>query len=226
MTIGPDIEEALDEVGTAVTITDSVGTSHTGEFIYYKPNAQATKPFIREFFLEAWFPYATAATSGDLIRFNVTGTRYMLMNLSPFMFENTIIRNDGVLYKCNVEAILLRPREVRNAINYLSRTVWDVISASMWCLITTPLYGNVLETDEALGQLGLEVHELYARNIFDIKVNDRVKLSSDQYYRVESIKYRRYDGVTVYELGEDTRAYTSTTTTTSSTSTSTTTTTA
>jgi len=96
----------------------------------------------------------------------------------------------------------------------------------MWCLITTPLYGNVLETDEALGQLGLEVHELYARNIFDIKVNDRVKLSSDQYYRVESIKYRRYDGVTVYELGEDTRAYTSTTTTTSSTSTSTTTTTA
>jgi hypothetical protein len=224
MTIGPDIEEALDEVGTAVTIIDSAGVSHTGEYIYYKPNSQATKPFIREFFLEAWLPYNTAATSGDLIRFNVTGTYYMLMNLTPFMFENSIIRRDGVLYKCNVTAVLLRPTEVRGS-NYLTRTVWEVIEPTLRCLITTPLYGNELETDEAIGHLGLEVHELYAQDLHGIRVNDRIKVSSDQYYRVESIKYRRYDGVTTYELGEDTRAYTTTTTTTTTTSTSTTTTT-
>jgi len=219
MTIGPDIKEALVEVGQAVVVTDRLSVDHPIEYIYYKPNSQATKPFIREFFLEAWFSYDTPTLSGDLVKFSVTGTRYMLMNLTPFMFENTIIRMDGVLYKCNVEAVLLRPREVRE--NYLTRTVWDVIVPSMWCLLTTPLYGNQLDTGESLGQLGLEVHELYARDIFEIKVNDRVKVSSDQYYRVESIKYRRFDGVTTYELGEDNRAYTTTTTTTNSTTTTT-----
>jgi len=219
MTIGPDIKEALVEVGQAVIVTDRLSVDHAAEYIYYKPNSQATKPFIREFFLEAWFSYDTPTLSGDLVKFVVTGTRYMLMNLTPFMFENTIIRMDGVLYKCNVEAILLRPREVRE--NYLTRTVWDVIAPSMWCLLTTPLYGNQLDTGESLGQLGLEVHELYARDIFDIRVNDRVKVSSDQYYRVESIKYRRFDGVTTYELGEDNRSYTTTTTTTNSTTTTT-----
>jgi hypothetical protein len=220
MTIGPDIEEALTEVGTAITITDSSGATHTGEYIYFIPNSQATKPFIREFFLEGWFPYNTVASSGDLIKFNVTSTYYMVMNLTPFMFENSIIRKDAVLYKCNVDAILLRPREVRDS-NYFSRTVWDIVVSSMRCLLTTPLYGNALEIDEAIGQLGLEVHELYARDVHGIQVNDRVKVSSSQYYRVESIKYRRYDGVTVYELGEDNRAYTTTTTTTTSTTTTT-----
>jgi hypothetical protein len=219
MTIGPDIKEALVEVGQAVTITDRLSVENTGEYIYYKPNSQATKPFIREFFLEAWFSYDTVALGGDLIKFVVTDTRYMLMNLTPFMFENSIIRMDGVLYKCNVDAVLLRPREVRE--NYLTRTVWDVIAPSMWCLLTTPLYGNMLDTGEVIAQLGLEVHELYARDIFGIQVNDRVKVSHDQYYRVESIKYRRYDGVTTYELGEDNRSYTTTTTTNTTTTTTT-----
>lgn len=223
MTIGPDIKEALEESGVAVVSYGSLGTARAAEYIYYKPNSQATKPFIREFFLEAWFPYDTAASSGDLVRFSTTGTYYMIMNLTPFMFENEVIRRDAVLYKCNVTAALLRPREVRDPVNYLTRTVWDIVVPAMQCLLTTPLYGNELDTDEQMGQLGLEVHELYARDIHGIQVNDRVKVSSDQYYRVESIKYRRFDGVTVYEAGEDTRAYTTTTTTTTSTSTTTTT---
>jgi len=218
MTIGPDIEEALNEVGVAIRITGSSGVEGTTpEYIHTIPNSQATKPFIREFFLEGWFPYNTAASSGDLIRMPVTGLRFMIMNLTPFLFENTIIRQDAVLYKCNIDAVLLRPREVRE--NYHTRTVWDVVESSMWCLMTTPLYGNQLDTEEELGQLGLEVHELYARDVHDIRVNDRVKVSSDQYYRVESIKYRRFDGVTTYELGEDNRAYTTTTTTSTTTTT-------
>ena len=220
MTIGPDIKEALVEVGQAVVITDYAGAAHSGEYLYYKPNSQATKPFIREFFLEAWLSYDTVALSGDLIQFVTTGIRYMLMNLTPFMFENTVIRQDGVLYKCNVEAVLQRPREVREG-NYQTRTVWDVISSSMWCLVTASLYGNQLDTKTDFGQFGLEGHELYARDIFGIQVNDRIKISSDQYYRVESIKRRQYDGVTLYGLGEDTRAYTTTTTTNTTTTTTT-----
>lgn len=219
MTIGPDIKEALVEVGQAVVITDRLSVAHSGEYLYYKPNSQATKPFIREFFLEAWLSYDTVALSGDLIQFVTTTTRYMLMNLTPFMFENTVIRWDGVLYKCNVEAVLQRPREVRE--NYFTRTVWDTVSASMWCLITASLYGNQLDNKSDFGQFGLEGHELYARDIFGIQVNDRIKVSSDLYYKVETIKRRQYDGVTLYGLGEDTRAYTTTTTTSTSTTTTT-----
>ena len=45
MTIGPDIAEAIDEVGTSFIIVRDSGNV-TGEYLYFKPNAQVTKPFI------------------------------------------------------------------------------------------------------------------------------------------------------------------------------------
>jgi hypothetical protein len=221
VSIGPDIAEALEEVGTAITIIKSGGAETTGEYIHYKINNQATKPFIREFFVDGWFYYNTATSAGDIIKFNVLSTYFLLMNLTPLLFENAIIQKNGVLYKCNVYPTLLRPREVRDPISYLTRTVWDTVTQFRG-LITTPLYGHDYETDEEVGHFGLEVHEMYAQESLGIQINDRVFISSSEYYRVELIKPRRYEGINVYELGEDTRSWTTTTTTTSSSTTTTT----
>lgn len=230
MTIGPDIREVLDEVGTGYTILRDSGNI-LGEYTYSKTNSQATKPFIREFFLEAWLPYNTQAIGGDYIRFDVTGDIYMVMNSTPQIFENSIIKYDAVLYKCNVILDVLRPSESDDwDANYQKLTSWQMIAARKYGLITTPLYGHDLATDEELGYLGLEVHELYFPVSFGIITLDRVRLTSLEYFRVETIKPRRYEGVDVYELGEDSRVApstttTSTTTTSSSSSTTTTTTT-
>ena len=225
MTIGPDIEEVLDEVGTSYTILRDSGNV-TGEKTYYKSNSQVTKPFIREFFLEAWFPYNTEAIGGDYVQLLTTGDIYLVMNRTPQMFEDSIIKWDVVLYKCNVIIDILRPVESDgwNA-DYQKPTAWQYVHENKYALLTTPLYGHDLATDEELGYVGLEVHEMYAPLSLDIQSLDRVKLTSLEYYRVETIKPRRYEGVNVYEVGEDTRVNQSTTTTTTSSSSSTTTTT-
>jgi hypothetical protein len=220
MTIGPDIEEVLDEVGTSFTILRDSGNV-TGEKTYYKSNSQVTKPFIREFFLEAWFSYNTEAVGGDYVQFNTTGDIYLVMNRTPQMFEDAIIKWDVVLYKCNVVIDILRPVESDGwDANYQKPTTWQYIQEQRYALITTPLYGHDLATDEELGYLGLEVHEMYAPLSFDIQTLDRIRLTSLEYYRVETIKPRRYEGVNVFEIGEDTRVSQSTTTTTTTSTTS------
>jgi len=216
MTIGPDIEEAINEVGTAFTIIRDAGNV-TGEYLYFKPNAQVTKPFIREYFLEAWMTYETEVVAGDIIEFNITGDRYMVMNFTSLLFENAIYRYDSVLYKTNVQADLLRPSEFRSPQTYRTRTIWTLIEESFDCLLTTPLHGHDLETDEEIGLLGIENHELYVPNSVGVRVFDRLKLSYDEYFRVEVKKKRRYPSVTVFDVGEDVRPWTTTTTTTTST---------
>lgn len=223
MTIGPDIEEVLDEVGTSYKILRDSGDL-TGEKTYFKANSQVTKPFIREFFLEAWFPYNTLAVGGDYVQFITTGDIYIVMNITPMMFEDSIIKYDVVLYKCNVVLDILRPYESDNwDSNYQKLTTWQMVKGQVYGLLTTPLYGHDLVTDEELGYLGLEVHELYLPESLRVQTLDRIRLTSTSYYRVETIKPRRYEGVDVFEVGEDSRPAPSTTTTSTSSTTSTTT---
>jgi len=221
MTIGPDIREVLDEVGTSYTILRDTGNV-TGEKTYYQSNSQVTKPFIREFFLEAWFPYNTQAVGGDYVQLLTTGEIFLVMNKTAQMFEDAVIKWDVVLYKCNVTIDVLRPVEPDSwDSDYRKLTSWSYIKEQKYALITTPLYGHDLATDEELGYLGLEVHEMYAPISLGIETLDRIKLTSLEYFRVETIKPRRYEGVNVYEIGEDSRVAQSTTTT-STTTTSTT----
>jgi hypothetical protein len=144
------------------------------------------------------------------------------MNRTAQMFEDAIIKWDVVLYKCNVTIDVLRPVESDDwDSDYRKLTSWSYIKEQKYALITTPLYGHDLATDEELGYLGLEVHEMYAPTSLGVETLDRIKLTSLEYFRVETIKPRRYEGVNVYEIGEDSRVAQSTTTT-STTTTSTT----
>jgi hypothetical protein len=228
MTIGPDIKEAIVEVGTKYTVLRDAGDI-TENYLDYETNAQVTKPFIREFFLEAQVCYDSPVVGGDTIQFTTTGEKYFVMNSTPSMFENAIISYDVVLYKTNVVITLLRPSEFRDPDTYEMRTSWTTVFSGKPALLTSPLYGIDLDTDEQLGLIGLQTHELYVPLSYGLQVMDRLHLSTGEFYRVEAIKKRRYSGIEVVDVGEDTRASTSTTTTTtttSSSSTSTTTTTA
>ncbi len=224
MTIGPDIKEVLAEVGTAYTIIRTAGNI-TGEYLDYELNAQVTKPFIQEFFLDAVLSHDTVAVAGDVLEFNVVGSRYLLMNKTPESFEDAIISYAAVLYKSNVNVEFLRPSE-RDWHRHTFRryTDWPSIG-SIDVLLTTPLFGNLLDTDEELGLLGLQNREMYVPSSLGVRALDRAWIDSSEYYRVESVKKRRYPGVDVLELGNDTRplAVTTTTTTTSTSSTVTTT---
>jgi len=226
MTIGPDIREAIVEVGSAITILRAAGNV-TGEYLKYKLNSQVTKPFIQEFFLEADIPYDTVVAVGDVVQINVTTIKYLVMNLLAEMFENEVIKYNAVLYKCNVVVDLKRPSEDDwdDSQLYHRQTSWTTYGSDVNALITTPLYGHDLVTDEELGMLGLERHEMYVATAEGVEQLDRVRVSAHEYYRVETVKKRRYSAVDVLEIGEDTRSATTTTTSTTTSSTTTTTTT-
>lgn len=235
MTIGPDIEEAIKEVAVGFTILRDNGNI-TGEFLRSEPNAQITKPFIREFFLESVFTYTSVVEVGDVIEFDVTGDKYLVMNKTPEIFENEVILYNGVLYKCNVSIDIRRPDDTggRDA-QYHKKTSWSLVKASVNALLVTPLYGIDLETDEELGLIGVKELELYIPTSIGLQELDRIIISSTEYYRIETVKKRRYSAVDICDIGEDVRPIigssvstttTTTTTTTSTTSTTTTTTTA
>lgn len=178
----------------------------SGEYLDYAINRQITKPFIREFFLEATLSYDTSAITGDTIRFDTTSDVYLVMNKTPELFENAIVTNECTLYKTNASGTLLRPSgEVWNPQTYRKEPQWQTVKSDCPVLQTEALYGHDLDTDEELGLLGVENHELYIPHSVGTQVLDRFEPASGEYYRVETIKTRRYPNIDVCELGEDNR---------------------
>ena len=205
MTLGTDIKEVLEEVGAAITVLRSAGDI-SGEFFDFDLNAQVTKPFIREFFLEAMVSYDTNAVLGDVVEIDETGERYIVMNKTPELVENAVMNYSCVFYKTNVSGELLRPSgEVRSSQTYHKQTIFNSVGAECFALMTEPLFSGDLDTDEQLGLIGIKKDELYIPKSYGIKALDRYQPVSGEYYIVESIKTRRYPGVDVAILGEDTR---------------------
>ena len=205
MSVGEDIKEVYQEIGASITILRDSGNI-TGEYVDLEENSQVTKPFIREFFLEAGFQHDSVGVVGDVVTLDTIAAQYMVMNWTPDLFENAVIENRAVLYKCNVSGEILRPsgEEVWGDM-YHKTTQFESIRTNCYALQTEPLFGNLLNTDEELGAINIERDELYIPSRFGIQVNDRYSPASGEYYRVESVLKRRFPGVDVCRLGEDTR---------------------
>jgi hypothetical protein len=177
----------------------------SGEYIDSEVNTQVTKPFVAEFFRNASFPYDTELIAGDVIKFDITSEKYMVMNKSPEMFSNTVAEYAGVLYKCNVSGEILRPSgELRDS-QYHTVTEFDTIREDCFGLLTEPLYAGELETEEELGLLGIDKEELYLPTNYDIRVMDRYQSVSGEYYMVTTIRKNKYSGCVVAVLEEDLR---------------------
>jgi len=210
MSIGPDLKEAISEIGVSIDIFKTNETSYSiisGEHILYKANSQATKPFIREFFLEAETSYDTLSNSGDVVRFTTTNNKYLIMNSTPVLFEDEIIKNDIVLYKCNVSGEILRlsGEGSWNRTTMRKTPVWEVIRTDAFALQTEGIYGNSDLPEAPLGAIPEIKHELYIPTSFGIQELDRYQPTSGEYYRVEAVFHRRFDKVDVVVLQDDTR---------------------
>ena len=209
MVLGDDIKAAYIDVGTAYSAArKGPGTSgelETGHLDFIL-NRQVTKPFIREYFIEASLPYDTETVVGDVIEFTADGRKFLLMNLTPDMFENQVYEYQSVLYKCNVLAGKLERSsgEIWDS-NYRKVPNWVEIDDNIEALQAESLYGHSLESDIELGQLGLEKFELYLPATYGVQVKDRWTPVSGEWYMVTTVKKRRFDGVDVAELREDRR---------------------
>jgi hypothetical protein len=205
MTIGPDIKEILSDIGTTFTIKRDSGDVDGG-YLDITPNTQVTKPFIREFFLEIELAYDTSIQAGEILELDVPGTIHMLANKTADVFENEIISYQGVTYQINVSGELLRPSgEADWDSEYKRPETFIPVRDPCYALLTTPVHGGELETDEPIGLLDMERLEMYILSTYGIQELDRYQPVSGEYYRVEAVKTRRYPGIDVVLLGEDTR---------------------
>ena len=204
MGIGDDIKSVFDDLGTQFTVLvgENAGSS---EYFVYDLNRQVTKPFIREYFIEAELAYDTVANAGDVIQFD-DGRPFMIVNKTPDQFENTAIAQACVFYKCNVSGEVRRFTPSRSSqTHHKTRGSGEVVAATCYGLLTESLFGHELETDEEIGQLGLERHEFYVPESYGVQIHDRIEMVSGEFLKVETIKKRRYAGVHVCDVGEDTR---------------------
>jgi len=226
MSIALDVKDAIIEAGVATTILRDSGNV-TGNYIKYDLNAQVTKPFIREHFIELMLPSDYPAEVGEIIQVDVSGIKYMLMSTTPNMFENSVSYYSAVMYKTNVVVDVKRPSEDDwPTQTYHKVTEWTTVAADVNALLSDPLFGTDLETDQQIAFYDVFVGELYIASSVGIEVNDRIRIVSDEYYKVETVLRNRFNGVDVCKVVEDSRPACTTTTTTTTTSSSTTTTTA
>ena len=206
MTIGPDIKEVLAEVGTSFTIKRDSGDL-AGGYLDITPNTQVTKPFIRLKPVYVRLQQYTLAEPGDIIELDTPAISYMLINLTPDMFENAIIKNDGVIYKCNVSGELLRfsGESDWSSQSYKREDHLITVKDPCYALLTPPVHGGEFETDEPIGYLDMERQELYIPSSINIQEMDRYQPVSGEYYMVTAVKKRIYPNIDLALLSEDTR---------------------
>lgn len=205
MGIAEDIKAAYIEVGTEYEVLKPTGQQYSGEFLMAESNAQVTKPFVREFFLEAAMPFDTNAQAGDVITFVETGIRYLLVTKTSELIENALIEHSVVLYKSNVSGELARFSGEQRDAQLRMVPVWNNIQSPAYATMVESLYGGELNEYEPFVNQPVYKFELYVPKAYGIRVDDRYSPTSGEHFRVFQVKTRSFDGIDIALLEEDTR---------------------
>lgn len=202
--VGLDIKDVLGEIGTSFTNLRPNSGELGVEYLDYEMNRQVTKPFIREYFLEISLPYDTQVIGGDVIELS-DSRQYLVMNVTSENLFNEMIGKEGILYKINVSGELKRPSGEIWDSSYRRVTTWQTIKLPCYGLLTEKIFGSDLITDEELGQIGVEAMTLYLPSEVGALPLDRYIFASGEYVKLEVIEHRKFDGVDVCHIAEDTR---------------------
>ena len=205
MSVGEDIKEAIEEVGSAYTILRDSGNI-TDEIGLLEYSAQVTKPLTIESFRRGTMGFDTQIVTGDVIEFGIIDQRFIVTNTMPDMFENAIVQYDTVLYKCNIESgELMRPSGEAWSSAYHKESQWETVKAGCNAMQVSALYGNDLATDEELALIGLQKDEVLIPHSYGAQVLDRWQPYSGEFYLVSTIETRRYPNVDVLIVENDQR---------------------
>jgi len=207
MSIGADLAEVYEEVGTSIKIYKPDGTVITGEYLDFDINRQVTKPFIREFFVEASFSYITAGVGGDVVEFLTDGRKFLIMNLTAEFFENEIITYNSVLYKCNEAATIKRPTKAGWNANYKKEITWPDVIVNVPILLTERFFGTGLGAVGPQDFMEYDIldNQMYISAYYGVEPLDRIWLSGTEFFQVDFVEKRKFDGVWSCVLSEDTR---------------------
>jgi hypothetical protein len=205
MSIGADIAEVYEEVGTQVSIIKHDGTGPFTEYITYEINVQASSPFVTQFMLDASFVYNTDAAAGDVVQFIDDSSNFIIASFNKERFEGEVVINECILYRCNALAEVLRKTSVRNQDTLRLENVWTPVIQGEPVLITglVDMQQFVANDHSFFAIPGLNLH--ISGNI-DLKVGDRVDIDSGaEVYEVRAVESRRLNNLTMARVTPDNR---------------------
>jgi len=200
--LGPDIAEVIEELGSTFTI---VRTGLT-EKVLSNLRELARDPAFQERHFDAVLSYNTAINSGDIIQSG--GENFIVMDKSTDDFEDSVVKCNAVLYKCNLPSTtkILIPTETTNETTFAVTVSWSIRLGTVYGLLFPGARGAVLNQENITGKELTYKLMCFVPDFYGVERYDRFYLSASEFYRVEDIEKHQYAGIHVLSLVEDERA--------------------
>ena len=200
--VGRDIKEVLAELAEQISVYNHVSGEivTSGEFVDFERDWWPRSAFESEFIITCTFAHDTIARPGDRIDFHTEDGRYLVASLVSNVFEREIISKDGILYKCNNQAMLERVSgEAYRNENYELAYDWDEIFSGEHVLFTGRLSDQEIINNERYVRSYTRKRLLFASIDLDIQSKDRLSVG-DEMYQIELVEHDRLPGLNLCTL--------------------------
>lgn len=200
--VGDDIKEVFAELAEAVSIYDHVSGEivTSGEFLDFERDWWPRSAFESEFIITCTFAYDSQVKAGDRVDFHTTDGRYLVATLVSNVFEREVISKDGILYKCNKQAMIKRKSDIPTRDeNYELSHDWNEIFSGEYVLYTGRLSDQEIINSEQPSRFYKATKRLFASNDLDIQSNDRLHVE-DNVFQIERVESDRMPGLKICTL--------------------------
>jgi hypothetical protein len=204
MTIGSDVKEVMEELGTALTIYNRDGTTVTGEYVDFETYPKHSTLFTRMFMYSGAMAYDSVIEKGDIVSFS--GFFFIVTNKVASFFENDSIENAVVFFRCNVIGDFKKYEDTPEYdANYDRIAGWALIAGSVKCCLVDKRLTTDPENHAEIATISSDVLILYVSAIHDIKVGDRLEISEEEIFQVDTVSKYEIDNVLVCQMSKDDR---------------------
>jgi len=211
MSIGPDIKEVFEELGTAIIIHKPDGTIVSNEFMDYDDTFHdASTELQRQFALTGSLAYDSKIIIGDIIKFVNHEELYITIGVKPSYFEDLYVTKEVYLLRCNTVGMFCRKTEIRNE-NLEVVTDWVELFEHINAVQFERGTNTEAEEFTDVMEISIGTQLLYVSS-FDIQIGDRWypnELDREKYFRIDTIHTRRFsngqDACYLCFLADDTR---------------------
>lgn len=204
MSIAGDITDVLKEVGTALTIHNPDGSTVTGWYVDPTAYPDQSTLFIRMFLKSGSLSADCPVVNGDVVEFG--GTYYLITNYVPTMFENAVVENIAIFYRCNVFVTVETHSDSPGYdVNYDKLPEWTELGTSIPATLLEKQLTPLPEITENIYLTGSVTNILYISANYALKRGDRITTASGSVYMIETIGQYELDGILVCGVTEDHR---------------------
>jgi hypothetical protein len=201
--ISDDIREVLEEVGTAITINSNSETPTTGWYVDFESYPDQSTLFVRMFLKMGSLAATCPAINGDIVAFG--GTTYLITNHVPTMFENAVVENIVIFYRCNVLGTIENHSDTpAYDANYERTSEWVTVGTDIpICMVEKQLLPNP-EISEDLYRTSSITNIVYLSDQYPVLRGDRITVNGNPFL-IETVGVYELDGILVCGVTEDHR---------------------